>query len=818
MSRGIGPPSPRMIHAAEQHHPDGSALQAPACNPSLTPKHPFSHCERSTIVKKILFLFLMLGMLLGTGSLLADNTHTLYGTIKGKIIDAGTGKPLAGVNVLVEHTSIGAASAADGVFTISKAPIGTFTLVASMMGYGKAEKEILITPGKAINVEFSLSLTVLELGGVVITGTATPHLMEDVPVRTMLIPRRMIAEKQACNLSEALSFQTGVRVENNCTNCNFSQVRILGMDGKYSQILIDGDPVVSSLAGVYGLEHIPEEMVDQIEVVKGGGSSLYGGGAVAGVVNIITRRPLKNQIRMRALGLNTGGEWDQNLGMVAERVSASGRSGAFIFGSVRKRNAYDHNDDGFSELGDLYNESVGFKWFYKPMEGGELLASFHRIHEERRGGNDLEKPVHEADIAEWLEHWRTGATLRWSHQVSALMDYRLFVSMASENRASYYGGLSGDTDEERLEALTFYGRTKNPLWIGGAQANYRVGGHLLTAGLQHSRDKLEDKTAAETAYYIDEVFTNTGIFVQDDLHLGRHEQVELVFGARMDKHSELSDWIFSPRINALVKLGKGFALRAGATTGFKPPQTYDEDLHLCGLGGDQRIIRNSAGLKEERSRSFSGGLEYTGRLSAMPFMVSVTGFSTQLDDGFTEQFVSKTGNIERWERVNSDGAKVHGLEFDTALQPARAMEIRGGLVYKKGEYDSPHEDFGTRNFLRTPDLTANLKLSFALGSRVKVVSSAQYMGEADVPHEVAVEGQDDPMLLLERSDSYLQWDAGLIIDLTLAGGLEPTLNLGVKNLTDAFQEDLDRGADRDPAYFYGPVRPRTLYLGMELTF
>jgi len=763
-------------------------------------------------------LFFLLFLILITPFSLPANENIRRGSVKGRVLDAETDAPLPGVNIMVAHTTIGTASSVDGVFNLSHVPLGEIQLIATMIGYKKDIIFLNINTDPGEDIEIRLKSTVLQLGGVVVTGTGTPHLMEDTPVRTQLIPRLAIRQKQACNLAEALSFQTGVRVENNCTNCNFSQVRILGLDGKYSQILIDGDPVVSSLAGVYGLEHIPEEMVDQIEVVKGGGSSLYGGGAVAGVVNIITRRPMQNQIRIRSLLHSTGGKTDLQQGVVAERISETGRSGAFIFGSVRKRNPYDHNHDGYSELGEITHESIGFKYFLNPTENSELLASFHRIHEERRGGNAFEKPLHEAEIAESVEHWRTGGTLQWSHQINPLFDYRAYISAASENRRSYYGGLSGESDIHRLEALAFYGRTENPMITGGVQANLTSGTHLMTIGMQHSRDELHDETAANTAYYIDEIYTNTGIFIQDDLHLGRHEQLEFVIGARMDKHSELAKWIFSPRVNAMLKLGGGLTLRGGATTGFKPPQTYDEDLHLCGVEGDQRIIRNSETLKEERSLSLSCGLEWIGKLGTLPIMASTTLFRTRINDSFTEAFVSKSGSIERWERVNSDGASVNGIEIDAALQPMEAVEIRGGIVYKKGRFDSAHEDFNTKNFLRTPDLTANMGITLPLSRDIKFNASAQYISPADVPHEIVVPAHEEPELFLARSDSFLQLDAGLTIDFHFAGDIKPKLNIGIKNITNVYQKDLDHGPDRDPAYTYGPIRPRTFHTGLEMTF
>ena len=764
---------------------------------------------------KYIWTFSMIVALLQLSILYANPENS---KIEGKVIDAQTKEPLIGVNVIVEHSTIGAATDKNGEYRIPKVRKGQIRLVASMIGYKPEHKIINVKSDQMVTVNFELETTALEMGAVVVTGTATPHLVEDTPVRTEVISRVIIEQKQSCNLAEALSFHTGIRVENNCQNCNFTQVRILGMDGKYSQILIDGDPVVSSLAGVYGLEHFPEEMVDHIEIVKGGGSSLYGGGAVAGVINIITRRPLINQVRIKYLGNILNGKVNQHVGGVAEKVNETGISGAYVFGSFRIRNPYDHNHDGFSELGEICSESIGFKWYYQPFESAELLTSFHRIHEERRGGNKFEKPVHEAEIAEWIEHWRSGGTIRWSQRPGPLFDYRMYYSFSVENRKSYYGGLDGDTPEDRLEALAFYGKTDNPLHIGGFQANYRVASHLLTAGLQYSRDKLNDKTTAETAYHIDEVYSNTGIFLQDNLHFGTEDEIEFVVGFRLDKHSELSNWIISPRMNAKFDIGGDFMLRGAYTTGFKPPQTYDEDLHLCGIEGDQRVIRNSPDLKEEKSYTISAGLEYQGYLNSIPAMASFTVFRIRLNDSFSEQFVSKQGNIERWERINSDGAKVGGIEFDLGIRPISDIEFRGGFTYKKSKFDSPHEDFNTRNFLRTPDLTGNVRIVFTPMEKLNFYLRSNYIGKADIPHEIAIEGQEDPELRLEKSEDFLQVDIGLSYRLPLNNGMNTKLNIGVRNLTNAFQKDLDKGPDRDPAYIYGPVQPRTIYLGFGMDF
>jgi len=743
----------------------------------------------------------------------------LTGTvIAGVVTDAETGEPLPAVNVIVKHTTVGVATDRNGRYRIDNAPVGSIQLVATMVGYRRQQRQLTLEDGERATADFALETTILELGAVVITGTSTPHIVEDMPVRTEVIPRKLIEQKHACNLAEALSFHTGVRVENNCQNCNFTQVRILGLDGKYTQILIDGDPVVSSLAGVYGLEHLPEEMVDQIEIVKGGGSSLYGGGAVAGVINVITRRPMTNQVRLQYRNSRIGTATDQNIGAVAETVFKKGTSGAYVFGSFRTRDPYDHNGDGFTELGRLRSEALGFKWYYNPFENSEVLATLHHIHEDRRGGNLLDRPVHEADVAEWVEHWRTGGTLRWSHRPTSTLDYRLFYSFSSMRRESYYGGRDGDTPEERLDALSYYGYTRNPMHIGGAQVNVSLRNHLLTAGAQHSSDHLEDRTAASSRYYLDHTYANTGVFLQDNLHFGDHKQLEFVAGVRADRHSEVEEWIFSPRLNAKYELIEDIVIRAAFTTGFKPPQTYDEDLHLEALANRQRIHRNAAGLKEERSWSVTAGTEYVGYLGEMATMLSLTGFVTQLTDAFSERFVGARGDALIWERINSDGARVQGVEADIGLRPTADLDIRAGVTWKRSRYDAPLEDFDTRVFLRTPDLTANLRLSWYTADDLNLYLLGMFYGSAKIPHEIVREGEDEPLLLLETSDSFVQLDAGVTYKLPLNNGLNMKLSAGVKNLLDAYQDDLDTGPNRDPAYVYGPSIPRTFHFGIETMF
>lgn len=739
----------------------------------------------------------------------------LTGRISGTVIENETGDPLIGATVMIDHTSIGAKTNQNGEFVINNAPVGSQTVVASMMGYQIEKMIVNINEDATSSQSFKLKPAAFETGAITVTGTSTPHVFEDTPVKTELISKKMIEQKQAVNLAEALAFQTGVMVENGCGNCNFTQVRINGLDGKYSAVLIDGLPMMSVLAGVYGLEQMPEEMIQQIEIVKGGGSALYGGNAVAGIVNLITKKPMQNRTSLKYLGSFMGDIPDNHFAGVSEIISKDGHSGAYIFGSMRNRNMYDHNGDGFSELGYIKNESIGLNLFFVPFEKSELQLKIHHIHEDRRGGSITKELVHNSAVAEWTEHWRTGGAISWIHKVNSDIDYRADYSFALVHRDSYYGGLSGDTEEERLEALQFYGNSLNPLHLIKSQANLNTGKHLFTLGLEYLNEQLTDKTAANQLYHIDETYENTGFFVQDDIHL-LNKKLQFVGGVRMDKHSEVKDIIISPRFNAKYEFAEGFNLRASFSTGFKAPQIFDEDLHVGALSGDQRIVMNSEDLKNESSVSFSGGIDYLGELGDLPFLFALNGFSTSIDDAFKEKFISKQNNVELWKRVNGSGAMVNGIEFSLGIKPVSSLELRGGILYKKSEFDERHEDFNTKKFFRTPDISANFRINYNPSHDLNIFALFKYLGKADIPHEVPdPEGGEGLVMLLVTSDSYLVLDMGFSYDIHIMEDVCWKLSFGVKNALNSYQNDLDVGVDRDPGYVYGPSQPRTLYIGFK---
>ncbi|MCB2204587.1 TonB-dependent receptor [bacterium] len=739
-------------------------------------------------------------------------TAAQHGRIVGRVVDSEEGLPVIGAHIYIDALSRGATSGTDGSFELPELPQGQHTITVSYIGYAGMRREVLVESNRTVELEFSLQPGVHEMGTVVITGSATPYLYTESPVKTEVITHKLIEQTQAVNLAEALSLQTGVSVDNSCQNCNFTQVRILGFDGKYAQVLIDGDPVVSSLAAVYALEHFPDEMIEQIEVVKGGGSALYGGGALSGTINMRTRTPLGTHTRFNYLAQSLKGTLDHKAGAVTEWVSGSKDMGAFLYISARDRGGYDHNGDGFTELGQVSNNTIGVN-SYLHVEGyGDFQLSLHHINEARRGGSDLDLLKHEARITEAVDHRRWGGKLRWESRVSAALHLQAHYGFSLLDRDSYYGGLAGDTEQDRLDALRYYGFSKNRTHIAGVRGLLSTGVQDITAGVEYSSDRLVDRSVRDASYAIDALYTNVGMYAQDAITLFEHALV-LIAGVRIDRHSELDEAVLSPRINARIELLHELSLRLAYTTGFKAPQVFDEDLHIESLGGVQRVIRNVDGLQPEQSASVSVNLDYNGLVGSTPVLIGLTLFHTRLEDAFTLMEVQHPGEeVILWQRVNSDGGLVRGLELDLGVKPAQSTELRLGGTLKRALFDQPQEVFdgvASDRFLYTPDFQGHLRMTQQVAEGLSMYASLRYTGTMTLPDATRER-------LVETTDTFIDIDVGGSLRFPLSENTNLELNAGVKNLLDAYQEDLQRGVDRDPGYLYGPTQPRRLYLGVDV--
>ena len=633
---------------------------------------------------------------------------------------------------------------------------------------------------------------------ITVTATANKMGIEDVPVKTYIISRSEIEDIKPINLAEALSFTTGVRVETDCYNCNYTQVRLNGLEGKYSQILVDGLPIISSLASVYGLEQIPSEMIERIEVVKGGASSLYGSNAIGGVINLITREPQENTTVLRIQDESILGKTFFKLGITSSFVSEDRKTRAFFFGSYYSRQPVDVNGDGFSNLGIMKDTSFGGNLYRNfPSINGKLKLSFARIHEYRRGGDRLDLPPHEAEICEMARTSRLDFSTTWEQSFGSDL-LKITFSHTQLERNSYYGSHMDPNA---------YGKTRDPLTVFLVQYSIPRGSHLVTLGGSYKREHLEDSAPAYNRL-IDDEYVNYGLFLQDDITIT--DKVDFLIGSRFDRHSKVGKIIASPRLSLLVKPIQGLSLRATFSTGFRAPQIFDEDLHITMIGGEGFVVKNDPALKQERSYSFYLGGDYMGIKGNKSFLLSGGVFYTRLENQFQLHEVAREGKSRIFLRTNGKGARVWGGELDVGFKVAARLEIDAGWTFEKTRLDEPEPEFGSLELFKTPDLYGFVKTTLFLPWDMKALLSFHYTGSMKLPHYSGY----IPENRLETTEPFSVFSFTLS-KLFYVGKDQMEIYTGVYNIFNVFQKDIDRGPLRDAGYIYGPPKPRTFILGIR---
>ena len=224
-------------------------------------------------------------------SVWANNPIKPGNRITGHVIEKGSENSIPYATIQIIGQGTGTVSDENGEFELKGLLPKTYKLQVKAMGYLSQEKEVAVSANYTIDIHFEMVEESFTMDEVVVSANRNEVSRRVAPVVVNVMNTKLFETVNSTDLAKSLSYQSGLRVENNCQNCGFPQVRINGLEGPYSQILINSRPVVSSLAGVYGLEQIPVNMVERVEVVRGGGSALFGANAV-GVLSTLSPKTL----------------------------------------------------------------------------------------------------------------------------------------------------------------------------------------------------------------------------------------------------------------------------------------------------------------------------------------------------------------------------------------------------------------------------------------------------------------------------------------------------------------------------------------------
>jgi outer membrane receptor for ferrienterochelin and colicins len=285
-------------------------------------------------------------------------------------------------NIEVKEAKVGTSADAKGYFKL-EAPAGNYSIEVTAMGYHKFKKKIQLIEGETFFIDLVLVETSYSIDQVVVTGTLKESFVKVSPVKVEVITSAFLKKTPTNNIMEIIETVNGVQKQINCGVCGTSDIHINGMEGPYSLILIDGMPIMSSLSTVYGLNGIPTSLIKQIEIIKGPSSTLYGTEAVAGVINIITKRPEDLSKLMFESFLSSDREKNMDLSWSPKWKKVDMLLSANLF---HMNHFMDENGDGFAD--EVLSERISLfnKWSFHRVSGKAMDFTAKYYFEERFGG------------------------------------------------------------------------------------------------------------------------------------------------------------------------------------------------------------------------------------------------------------------------------------------------------------------------------------------------------------------------------------------------------------------------------------------------
>ncbi|MCX6291887.1 MAG: TonB-dependent receptor [Bacteroidetes bacterium] len=599
-------------------------------------------------------------------SVVAKGQNTFEAIVK----DSLTKETLTGVSVVLEGSQNGSSSDAGGIVQLKNIPDGPVTISFSLMGYKKTSIRFVFPSSSVKRSEIFLSEDNFSLNEIIVSTTRTNSRIEDLPVKMEVIGPEDVTEESSivpANISSLLGDVAGLQVQQTSSVNGNTNIRIQGLDGKYTQILRDGLPLYEGFSGGFGVLDIPPLDLKQIEIIKGSASTLFGGGAIAGLINLISKEPGdSNQL---TLSLNQTSLQQTNLGAFAS--GKKNKTGFTFYSGGTYQKAVDVDGDGFSDQPENKSISLHPKLFFYFSDKKKLHAGYSGTYERKTGGDmkafgSVGDSIH--TFLERNESYRH--TIDFNYQSENKKNGVFIFKGAGSIFDHTTGNKYGEWSTRGVNLLTY---TELSYLARADKHSIVTGVNFISSSLDNALHHLLSNTGNNQS--------TIGVFVQDDWKF--NERFTLETGIRMDRHSDYGYFLL-PRISFVSKWNKHVTSRMGAGYGYKTPSSSAETLDLFNS-------TNFNYLKSENSVGANGDVNYTTFIGDFSVTLNQSFFYTRIDQPIIENpdttyLFSQPGHF----LVNADGytdtkgsesyIRMHYMEFEMYI----------GYVYSQPQLHNNH--------------------------------------------------------------------------------------------------------------------------------